>query len=74
VEAALISRSDSGVEYFLVPIDACYELAGLMRLNWHGFDGGTEARESIAAFLAKVRQRARQFSPSEAGQNAGRED
>ena len=44
VEAALISRSDSGVEYFLVPIDACYELAGRMRLYWRGFDGGTEAR------------------------------
>jgi hypothetical protein len=61
VEAALISRSDSGVEYFLVPIDACYELAGRMRLHWRGFDGGTEARQSIAAFLANVRSRARQF-------------
>ena len=62
VEAALISRSDDGVEYFLVPIDACYELAGRMRLYWHGFDGGTEARASIAAFLTDVRQRARQFA------------
>ncbi len=58
VEAALISRSDSGVEYFLVPIDACYELAGRMRLHWRGFDGGTEARESIAAFLDGVRRAA----------------
>jgi hypothetical protein len=32
VEAALISRTDDGVEYFVVPIDACYELAGRMRL------------------------------------------
>jgi hypothetical protein len=62
VEAALISRSDDGVEYFLVPIDACYELAGRMRLYWHGFDGGTEARASIAAFLADLRNRARPFS------------
>jgi hypothetical protein len=72
VEAALISRSDTGVEYFLVPIDACYELAGLMRLNWHGFDGGTEAKASIAAFLAKVRQRARPFRPRTAGQGEPR--
>ena len=28
------------VEHFLVPIDACYELAGRMRLYWRGFDGG----------------------------------
>jgi Family of unknown function (DUF5947) len=62
VEAALISRSETGVEYFLVPIDACYELAGRMRLHWRGFDGGTEARDSIAAFLDGVRQRARLFS------------
>lgn len=62
IEAALISRSDSGVEYFVVPIDACYELAGRMRLYWRGFDGGTEARQSIADFLAMVRSRARDFS------------
>jgi hypothetical protein len=62
VEAILISRSDSRVEYFLVPIDACYELAGRMRLHWRGFDGGAEARESITEFLAGVRDRARPFS------------
>ncbi len=62
VEAALISRSDDGVEYFLVPIDACYELAGRMRLYWHGFDGGAEARQSIADFLEMVRGHARAFT------------
>ena len=58
-EAILICRTDSGVEYFLVPIDACYELAGRMRLYWRGFDGGTEARQSIAEFLGQVRSRSR---------------
>jgi hypothetical protein len=72
VEAALLSRSDSGVEYFLVPVDACYELAGRMRLSWRGFDGGTEARQSIAAFLADVRQRARPFARSDARQEGQR--
>ena len=62
VEAALISRGDAGVEYFVVPIDACYELAGRMRLHWRGFDGGAEARQSIADFLAAVRSKARHFS------------
>ena len=61
VEAALICRTDSGIEYFVVPIDACYELAGRMRLYWRGFDGGAEARASIADFLDKVRSRARPF-------------
>jgi len=61
VEAALISRSEAGVEYFVVPIDACYELVGRMRTNWKGFDGGAEARQSIEDFLALVRSRARQW-------------
>jgi hypothetical protein len=59
VEAALICRTDEGVEHYLVPIDACYELAGRMRLHWRGFDGGEQARQSIAAFLDRVRSLAR---------------
>jgi Family of unknown function (DUF5947) len=63
VEAALICRGDAGVECFLVPVDACYELAGRMRLHWRGFDGGAEARASIDEFLAMVRSRARAYRP-----------
>lgn len=58
VEAILISKSASGIESFVVPVDACYELAGRMRLHWRGFDGGAEARQAIADFLAAVRSRA----------------
>ncbi|HUK70913.1 MAG TPA: DUF5947 family protein [Streptosporangiaceae bacterium] len=58
VEAILICRTDGNIEYFLVPIDACYELVGRMRLQWRGFDGGAEARASIERFLADVRERA----------------
>jgi hypothetical protein len=63
VEAVLVNRTDDGVECFLVPIDACYELAGRMRLLWQGFDGGAEARQSIAEFLDAVRARARDLAP-----------
>jgi Family of unknown function (DUF5947) len=59
VEAILICRDGDGVEHFLVPVDACYELAGRMRLHWRGFDGGAEARDAIAGFLGRVRARAR---------------
>jgi hypothetical protein len=65
IEAALISRRDDGIAYYLVPIDACYELAGRMRLKWRGFDGGAEARASIAAFLAEVQRRARPVRPED---------
>jgi hypothetical protein len=62
VEAILVSRGSldqDGVDTFLVPIDACYELAGRMRLLWRGFDGGADARQSVAEFLDRVRARSR---------------
>ena len=60
VEALLINKNDAGFECFLVPIDVCYELVGLVRLHWRGFDGGTEAWEAIDGFFDKLRQRATQ--------------
>jgi Family of unknown function (DUF5947) len=71
VEAVLISQAPDGVECFVVPVDACYELAGRMRLHWRGFDGGAEARASIAEFLARVRSRARPLAPPSAPPGAG---
>ena len=70
VEAILVVRgqpwtSDGhGAETFLIPIDTCYSLAGMLRLNWHGFDGGTEVRRILSAFLADLRQRARALAPA----------
>lgn len=66
VEALLIAKLDDRIEHYLVPIDACYELAGRMRLTWRGFDGGGEARQSIDDFLNMIRSRARELS-AEAG-------
>lgn len=58
VEAVLATRTGAGVECFLVPVDACYGLAGRMRLLWQGFDGGSQARRAISEFLDGVRARA----------------
>lgn len=44
-----------GTECFLVPIDACYELAGRVRLHWRGFSGGEGVWQEIAAFFASLR-------------------
>jgi len=55
VEALLVDR-ESGA--YVVPIDACYRLVGLVRLHWKGFAGGTEAWELIEAFFAELRERA----------------
>lgn len=48
---------------FLVPIDACYEFVGGLRMLWRGFDGGQQAREFIDAFFAQVAARARETPP-----------
>jgi hypothetical protein len=71
VEAVLLCREGrtAEAEYFIVPIDVCYELAGRMRMLWKGFDGGSEARASIEEFLAGVRKRARE-APASLGERS----
>lgn len=60
VEALLIRRSPEGdFNAHLVPIDACYELVGTMRLTWRGFDGGQEAQAALDGFFDRVEQRSR---------------
>jgi hypothetical protein len=60
VEAILVVRG-AAPEAFLIPIDMCYSLAGALRLNWHGFDGGAEVRRILSEFLTDLRQRAREI-------------
>jgi hypothetical protein len=59
VEAILVVREPMA-EMFLLPIDMCYALAGTLRMNWHGFDGGTEVRQILSDFLADLRRRSRE--------------
>lgn len=59
VEAALVRRGDTGMACYLTPIDACYELVGIVRRGWVGFDGGPEVWAAIDAFFDGVRARCR---------------
>jgi hypothetical protein len=59
VEALLVNRTGSARDHFLVPVDDCYALAGLVRTGWQGFTGGTEVWEAIGAFFGDLRSRAR---------------
>ncbi|MFI9550645.1 DUF5947 family protein [Nonomuraea endophytica] len=64
VEAIVIrDGGDAGVECFLVPVDACYQLVGTVRIHWKGFDGGQEAHERIEEFYSGLRGAARLFEP-----------
>ena len=59
VEAVLLRRLDDGFECHLVPIDACYELVGIVRQYWEGFAGGEEVWRRIDDFFAGIRERSR---------------
>ncbi len=58
VEALLANRTGPIHEYYIVPIDECYRLAGLIRARWRGFSGGTEVWKEITAFFDGLRVRA----------------
>jgi hypothetical protein len=60
VEALIVrmpDRTRSEAEAHLVPIDRCYELVGLLRTAWRGFDGGQEARALLDAFFIDLAAR-----------------
>lgn len=59
VEALLVRVGGDENVAFVVPIDACYELVGLMRRLWRGFDGGREAKDALDQFFADLRARSR---------------
>jgi Family of unknown function (DUF5947) len=57
VEALLVNRVGQAREYFRVPIDECYKLVGIIRVNWRGLSGGSEVWTAIEAFRADLKAR-----------------
>jgi uncharacterized protein DUF5947 len=67
VEALLVNRIGhtggfTAPEYYVLPIDECYKLVGLIRANWRGFSGGTEVWQEIGRFFEGLKQRAQVVS------------
>jgi Family of unknown function (DUF5947) len=63
VEALLVNRLGPirgypAPEYYLLPIDECYRLAGLIRAHWRGFSGGSEVWEQLRIFFDGLKDRA----------------
>lgn len=57
IEAILVRGHSDGSERsdaFIVPIDACYDLVGRIRVKWSGFDGGDAVRDEIDRFFDGV--------------------
>jgi hypothetical protein len=59
VEALLVNRVRGAREYFLVPMDECYSLVGLIRTRWRGLSGGREVWEEIERFFDELRERSK---------------
>jgi hypothetical protein len=57
VEALLVNRLGETREHFLVPIDECYKLVGLIRLRWRGLSGGSDLWKSIEEYFSDLRGR-----------------
>jgi hypothetical protein len=63
VEALLVnrvgkSRTNVSAEYYIVPIDECYKLVGLIRTHWRGLSGGSEVWQEIGRFFTELKGRA----------------
>lgn len=61
VEALLVNRIGhvrgfAAPEYYVLPIDECYKLVGLIRAHWRGFSGGTEVWQEIGRFFEGLKQ------------------
>lgn len=58
VEALLVRRLSGAGDAWLVPVDECYALVGLIRTSWKGLSGGTEVWEKLDAFFARLAREA----------------
>jgi len=62
VEALLVhrvgyARDLAPAEYYIVPIDQCFKLVGLIRTRWRGLSGGNEVWREIAHFFNDLKTR-----------------
>jgi hypothetical protein len=59
VEALLVNRARGAREHWLVPVDRCYALVGVIRTRWKGFGGGPEVWADVDSFFEGLRQGAK---------------
>jgi hypothetical protein len=63
VEALLVNRLGAqhgfpANQYFLLPIDQCFKLVGLVRTHWRGLSGGSELWQELERYFAALTARA----------------
>lgn len=65
VEALLVNRVGHArgfieAEHYLVGIDQCYRLVGLIRTHWQGLSGGTEVWRELGDFFTSLKSHSRE--------------
>jgi hypothetical protein len=58
VEALLVNRVQGVRAYYIVPIDQCYKLTGVIRTHWRGFSGGERLWEELRHFFDSLNRSA----------------
>lgn len=57
VETFLVNRVGVPAQYYILPIDECYRLVGLIRMHWRGLSGGPEVWREIHQFFGDLNSR-----------------
>jgi Family of unknown function (DUF5947) len=57
VEAVLVDRHLGARRHWIVPIDDCFRLVGLVRTHWRGLTGGKDVWAEIARFFDDLERR-----------------
>jgi hypothetical protein len=59
VEALLVNRARGARRHWIVPIDDCYALVGLIRTRWKGLSGGKEVWQELDRFFDELDRKSR---------------
>ncbi len=57
LEALLVNRLEDYGQYYIVPIDSCYKLIGMIRIAWKGIFGGKDVDDVIRKFFNELNER-----------------
>ena len=57
VESLLVNRLWGRHLYYLVPIDQCYRLNGLVRLHWRGLSGGSGVWDAVEHYFDRLEEK-----------------
>ena len=58
-EALIVNRISDPPQHAIAPIDECYRLVGMIKVEWDGISGGPGVGRAIESFFAELQEKAR---------------